>query len=342
MSTTIKDIAQLLHLSVSTVSKALNDYPDVAPETKQRVQEAARSLGYRPNVIAQRLQSRRTGTLGFVLWYGGDSISDPLFNEFLISMLEAAAHHQYDLLVSACPLGTSRPAAYERVIKTGRVDGLILDSTDRDDDRIAYLCQEGFPFVVFGRTEQDIDFPYVDVDGRAGVRQAVQHLIDLDHERIAFIGLPSFSFCAYDRRLGYEAALQSNGLPLEPDLMVEVERGSEEDGYSAMAQLLDMPNPPTAVMVSSDLMAIGALRAAQERGVVVGHDLAMIGFDDISLTAYTHPPLTTLHQPIQEIGERLVDMLVCLIEDRPLPARHVILPPTLIIRESSGKARSDL
>jgi len=339
MSTTIKDIAQLLHLSVSTVSKALNDYPDVAPETKQRVQEAARSLGYRPNVIAQRLQSRRTGTLGFVLWYGEDSISDPWLNEFLISMLEAAARHQYDLLVSACPLGTSRPEVYEQVIRTGRVDGLILDSTDRHDDRITYLCQEGFPFVVFGRTEQDIDFPYVDVDGRAGVRQAVQHLIDLGHRRIAFIGLPSFSFCAYDRRLGYEAALEANGLPLETDLIVEVEAGSEENGYSAMIQLLELSHPPTAVMVSSDLMAIGALRAAQERGVTVGRDLALIGFDDISLAAYTHPPLTTLRQPMQEIGQRLVDMLVCLLEDRPLPERHVILPPPLVIRQSSGETR---
>ncbi|MCR4406112.1 MAG: LacI family transcriptional regulator [Anaerolineae bacterium] len=341
MSPTIKDIAQLLHLSVSTVSKALNEYPDVAPETKQRVQEAARLLDYSPNVIAQRLQSRRTGTLGFVVYYGGNSISDPLFNELLASMLDAAAHHQYDLLVSGCPSGTSRPAAYERMIKTGRVDGFIVDGTDRHDDRIAYLCREEIPFVAFGRTDQNLDFPYVDVDGRAGVCQAVQHLIDLGHQRIGFIGLPSFSFCAHDRRQGYETALQTNDLPLESDLMVEVEAGSEENGYRAMVQLLELSHPPTAVMVSSDLMAIGALRAAQERNLAVGHDLALIGFDDISLAAYTHPPLTTLRQPMAEIGQRLVDMLVCLLENKPLPERHVILLPPLIVRQSSGERRDN-
>jgi len=338
MYPTIKDIAQYLHLSVSTVSKALNDYPDVAPETKQRVQEAVRLLGYHPNVIAQRLQSRCTGTLGFVIFYGGNSISDPLFNELLVSMLDATAHHRYDLLVSGCPASDSHLATYERMIKTGRVDGFILDGTDRHDERVAYLYREGFPFVAFGRTDQNLDFPYVDVDGRAGVRQAVQHLIDLGHKRIGFIGLPSFSFCAYDRRQGYESALQTNGLPLESDLIVEVEAGSEENGYSAMVQLLELSRPPTAVMVSSDLMAIGAMRAMQERGLMVGHDLALIGFDDISLAAYTHPPLTTLRQPMQEIGQCLVDMLVCLLEDKPLPERHTLLVPTLIIRESSGGA----
>jgi LacI family transcriptional regulator len=336
MSVTLKDIARKVGYSVTTVSRALNDYDDVSEETKQLIKRVAQEMGYHPHVIAQSLQRRRTNTVGFIVPATDRYLSDPYFLELLAGIGDGAASCDFDLLVSTCkPMGPKERAVYERMVKGRRVDGIVVARTRCDDERIAYLLSEGFPLVAFGRTASDQDFPYLDVDGESGVCEAVKHLIDLGYRRIGFITPSMYLMFAEHRLAGYRRALQDNGLEFDPALVVEGNL-TQSRGYQRMEQLLDLEEPPTAVVTGNDLMAFGAMEAAQERGLVVGRDVAVIGFDDVPLAAYFHPTLTTIRQPIYDIGKMLSQMLVKIIEGEELAERQIILQPKLVVRESSG------
>lgn len=335
-SVTLKDLAARLNLSITTVSRALAGYDDVAEATRQRVLQAAEEMGYVPDVTARRLKKGRTDTIGFVIPTSGPRFSDPFFSELLAGIGNKAAQHNYDLLVSTqSPDTPEEQAAYRRMVESRLVDGLLVVRTRVRDHRIEYLAKVGFPFVAFGRSDLDVDFPYVDENGAHGLAQATQHLVDLGHRQLAFIAAsPSLMFCV-SRRAGLEATLQRNGLTLLPEYVITGDL-TQQGGFWAMNQLLDLSNPPTAVIACNDLMALGAISAAQKRGLVVGRDAAITGFDDIPWAEHSHPPLTTLHQPIYDIGRQICDMLVRLIQGEELAERHVLLKPELIIRESSG------
>ena len=331
----LRDLAAKLGLSITTVSRALAGYSDVAEATRQRVLQAAEEMGYVPDAVARRLQKGRTDTIGFVIPTFGPRFSDPFFSELLAGIGNEAAEQDFDLLVSTRPPDTAEEhQAYRRMAEGGVVDGLLVVRTRVNDERITYLSQIGFPFVAFGRSDLEMDFPYVDVDGASGLEQLTQHLIDLGHRRVAYISAPKgLMFCKY-RQAGLEASLRQNGLSLTSELMAEGDL-TEAGGFQAMNQLLDLSPRPSAVVACNDLMALGAISAAQKRGLVVGRDLAVTGFDDIPLAAHAHPPLTTVRQPVYAIGRRVCKMLIQLIHNEDLPDRHVLLQPNLIIRESS-------
>ena len=339
MPVTIKDIAKELGLSVSTVSKALNDYPDVAPETRQLVKEAARRMGYRPSAAARTLRTRKTNTIGLIFCLMDRHLTDPYYLDLLSSIGEECSRHGFDLLLSACPDREQEHSAYERMVDGKRVDGIILTGTRHGDERIAYLRKRGFPFVALGRSEEDGDFPYVDVDGAKGVSDGVQHLLDQGYRHIGFIGLPPELICADHRLQGYKMALERNDLSFDPRLVLHCDRLTQEAGYQAMQRLLELDEPPDAAFVCSDEMALGAMRAVQERGLAVGRDFGIVGFDDIPMAAQVQPPLTSVRQPIYEVGTQLCQMLIKLVRGEPLKENHIILPPTLVIRESSGAHR---
>jgi LacI family transcriptional regulator len=336
MSVTLKDIARKVGYSVTTVSRALNDYDDVSEETKQLIKRVAREMGYHPHVIAQSLQRKRTNTVGFIIPATERYLSDPYFLELLAGIGDGAASYDFDLLVSTCkPMDPKERLVYERMVKGRRVDGIIVARTRCNDERITYLVREGFPLVAFGRTASNLDFPYLDVDGEKGVCEAVEYLIGLGHRRIGFITPPMYLMFAEHRLTGYKRALQSNSLEFDPALVVEGNL-TQSRGRQRMEQLLDLEDPLTAVITGNDLMAFGAMEAAQGRGLVVGRDIAVIGFDDVPLAAHFHPALTTVRQPIYEIGKRLSQMLIKIIEGEELAQRQIILQPELVIRESSG------
>jgi len=333
---TLKDIASRLNLSVTTVSRALGGYPDVAAETRRRVLQAAKEMGYYPNVIAQSLQRRRSNTIGFVIPATERYLSDPFFLELLSGIGDGAAERGFDLLISTCkPLSSEELSVYERMIKGKKVDGVVVARTRKEDARISYLVKEGFPMAAFGRTALELDFPYIDVDGEEGVGQAMAHLLSLGHRRIAFICPPAYLMFTAHRLAGYRRALEESDLEFDPSLVVEGDL-SQSSGYRMMGRLLELDHSPTAVVCGNDLMALGAIRAAQERGLVVGRDVAVVGFDDIPLAEHSHPPLTTVHQPIYEIGKRVSEMVIQIIEGEGLTERRVILRPELVIRASSG------
>ena len=336
MSVTLKDIAHKVGYSVTTVSRALNDYDDVSEETKQLIKRVAQEMGYHPHVIAQSLQRRRTNTVGFIVPATERYLSDPYFLELLAGIGDGAASYDFDLLISTCkPMDPKEPLVYERMVKGRKVDGIVVARTRCDDERITYLASEGFPLIAFGRTASEQDFPYLDVDGEKGVCEAVEYLIGLGHRRIGFISPSMYLMFAEHRLAGYKRALQDNGLELDPALVVEGNL-TQSGGYQRMEQLLDLEEPPTAVVTGNDLMAFGAMETAQERGLVVGHDIAVIGFDDIPLAAYFRPTLTTVRQPIYDIGKMLSQMLIKIIKGEEPAQRQIILQPELVVRESSG------
>jgi LacI family transcriptional regulator len=336
---TLKDIAQRVGVSITTASRALGGYEDVAETTREKVLRAAEELGYYPSATARQLQKQRTDTIGFVIPTFGPRFSDPYFSELLAGIGNEAAHHNFDLLVSTrSPDSSEEEEAYRRLVDGRRVDGVLVVRTRIKDPRLSYLMQRDFPFVAFGRSRANEDFPYLDVDGQKGLRDAVQHLIDVGHERIAYISAPRNLTFATHRLAGYKQALQENRLAYDKDLVV-VGHLTEEDGYQAAHRLLSLSNPPTAIAVANDLMALGAMRAAHERGLDVGHDMAITGFDDIPLAAHARPALTTVRQPIYDIGRRVCQMLIRVIKGEPLAERHILLEPTLVIRESNGASR---
>jgi LacI family transcriptional regulator len=335
MPVTLQDIADRLGVSVATVSRALAGYDDVAPATRQRVLQAAQEMGYRPNIIARMLQKQRTDTIGFIIPTHGPRFSDPYFSELLTGVGNKAAEQEFDLLVSTRAPGAEELKAYERMVMERRVDGLLVVRTRQQDQRIAYLIEQRFPFVAFGRSDLGADFPYLDVDGETGLRQLTQHLIDLGHRRIAYVSAPLDLMFASHRLEGYKEALVANSIPFD-ETLIAVGELTERSGYAAGRDFLTQDECPTAIIACNDLMALGVISAAQGLGLTVGHDVAVAGFDDIPLAEHSHPPLTTMRQPIYEIGQRICEMVIRLLQGETLEERHVILEPQLVVRKSCG------
>ncbi len=336
LAVTLKDLARELGISVTTVSRGLAGYDDVAAETRLRIQEAAERLGYQPNLTARRLQKQKTGILGFIMPTFGPRFSDPFFSEFIAGIGNEAADHDYDLLVSThAPDSAGEQKAYRRAVAQGWVDGLIVVRTREADARIQLLCQHNFPFVAFGRTDDEYDFPYVDEDGEAGMRALTQHFIDLGHRHIAFITPPSGLMFGRYRLKGFSDAMAANGLAVPDGWIVEGDM-TQRGGAELTEQILTLTPRPTAILAGNDLMALGVMNRLQQRGYTVGQDIAVGGFDDIPLVEHAHPPLTTIHQPIYEIGRRTCAMLIEILNGRPPANPHILLTPTLVARASSG------
>lgn len=336
MPVRLKDIAAHLGLSITTVSRALAGYPDVAEKTRQRVLQAAEEMGYYPNATARRLQRCRADTIGFIIPTSGPRFSDPFFSEFLAGIGNEASRQRMDLLVATHPPGPTELETYRRWAGSRRVDGFLLVRTRRNDPRIRFLAERGIPFVSYGRSQVEMDFPYVGVDGERGMYEATQYLIELGHQEIAYIGGPAELQFSMDRLSGVRRALEGHGLALRPDRHVEGQL-TEESGYRCAQQLLTTSPRPTAIMCANDLMALGAMRAVQEQGLQVGPDVAVTGFDDIPVAAHAFPPLTTVRQPIYQIGTLTCRMLVRLIRSEELEERHILLTPELIVRRSTER-----
>lgn len=337
MAVTIKDIAERTGKSITTVSRALAGYDDVAPETKALVRQVADELGYEPNLLAQRLQKRRTDTIGLILPTFGPRFSDPFFSEFLAGVGNRAARSGYDLLVSTQAPGPQEIEAYRRKVQGRQVDGFIVLRTRCQDARIDYLRRAGVPFVVFGRTEGVLDYPFVDEDGALGMRLMADHLARLGYRRIACIAPPDELMFARFRLQGLREGLADHGIILEEDRILRSDL-TQRGGFAAAQSLLAEAALPDAIAACNDLMALGAMSAAQERGLQVGQDVAITGFDDIPMAEHSHPPLTTLHQPIYEIAVTLTEMLLAIIAGRTPQQSQIILKPRLVIRRSCGGA----
>lgn len=333
---TIKDVAAKARVSYQTVSKVLNHQAQVSPETETRIRDAVRELGYTRDQRAHNLRARRSYMLGYS-WAptSADQVNQVL-DLFLQSIMSAAAVAGYHILLFPHPEIKGHIAAYRDLIHSGSVDGFVLSSVEHNDPRIPFLLDEKVPFVAFGRGHTAAAYAYVDVDGKAGVRMATEHLLEQGHRKIAALAWSRRSRVGTDRLNGYLDALHVAGIAVEPKWIARGE-GTVHFGYEAARAWLALPRArrPTAIIAMNDAMAIGAMRAAYEQGLRVGPEIGITGFDDAPLTEYLTPPLTTVRQPIWEIGLTIISILVNLVENKPSPESQVLLPPWLILRESS-------
>jgi LacI family transcriptional regulator/LacI family repressor for deo operon, udp, cdd, tsx, nupC, and nupG len=334
MAATIKQVANLARVSTATVSYVLNGTGTVTQETRRRVLDAVAELNYQPSHAAQTLRGR-SHTLGLALQALPGRLADPTLAELLAGFAGAAAPRGYHLLLATPSEAESEAELCLGLARTGRVDGLLLPDMLVDDERARALCEAGIPHVCAGPAPGGCDSPFVAVDGRAGAQLAVKHLLAQGHRRIGMIQLPSDLADSEPRYQGYADALHAAGLPADPQLIVEAGR-AEEDGYQAMVELLSLPQPPTAVLASSDELAFGAMHALYDAGLSVGADVSLVGFDDLPLAAHMHPPLTALRQPRRRVGEQLAALLIAAIENRGRMPEKVMLGARLIVRRSTG------
>lgn len=332
---TLRELARHLNLSITTVSRALAGYDDVSDATRQRVREAAERLGYQPNPLGQRLRSGRTEAVGLVIPASNGHLGDPYFLELAASLGESLRDHGLDLLVTACRPGPEELEIYRHLVEGRRVDGMVVARTRRWDERIAYLAEKGVPFVCYGRSETPALFPYLDGDGEHGFRVATEHLLKCGHQRIGLINSPEYLNFTHHRQRGYVLALGEAGIAHDPSL---IEHGdlTEESGYSAAKRLLQLNQPPTALLCANDWMAVGAIHAVRKGGMWPGKDISIIGYDDLPVARFTDPPLTTLRQPIRGSGQRLADMLIAHMGGTPAESLQEVHLPELIIRSSVG------
>lgn len=336
MAVTIRDVAKRLRLSITTVSRALDGYDDVATQTRERVIRTARAMGYVPSRAARQLRRQRADTIGYIIPGRAPYFTDPFSAEFIAGLGDAATSHNLDLLISTAPPDTeAERAIYARWTQSQQVDGIVLSRLRLKDWRVKYLAESNLPFVAHGHARMRVDFPYIEMDSRTGFVQLVQHLAKHGHRRIAYIGAPAKFTLQAERFAGYQQGLSDAGIAFDETLVIESDL-TRTGGYQAALQLFKRARRPTALMCVNDLTAIGAMRAAREHGIVIGRDLAVTGYDGTEDSEHTDPPLTTLKQPIYDTAQRLVEMLLKHIAGEPMAEPHIILQPELIIRDSTA------
>lgn len=338
----ISDLAEALGLTKSTVSRALNNYADIAPETRRRVAEAAAAMGYAPMPYAQAVRTGRVRALGLVLELDAPDRYGPFLADFLGGITQEATLEGWTLTVASSNSRDEMEATVTRLLQEHKVDGFILPRTMVEDPRVAFLRAKHVPFVLFGRVGHDRPDPglsWYDVDGAEAMRAAVARLAALGHRRIGFVGAPSAYNFALLRRDGYRAGLAEAGLTFDPviEVMEVIDRAG---GAQAAGAMLDLPEPVTAIVFSTDATALGAYDLARERGLRIGRDLSVISYDGIPEGRMIEPPLTSFAVDSRHAGERLAGLLIAqlrgadpaslqeLVEARLEPGGSDGLPPS--------------
>src|SRR5262245_1412627 len=334
---TMRDIAAVAGVSQSTVSRVLNDVPTrvpIAPETRERVTVAARKLGYRPNPLARGLRGAPTMLLGAVV----RDITDPFFAGAVEALSVAAMGHGYNLVLGHARGRADEAVALTAVLETRHCDAIVLLGDLQDQPRLlGDLADSVVPVVGLWQGSSPLGVPTVDVDNDAGVRAGLDHLVGLGHERIAFVsGRPLGDI--REREAAFHEYMHPQGGVR--DGYVQHVSNTPGGGEAAIRALLALPEPPTAVMTSTDTLAVGALHAAYSQGVNVPADLSVVGFDDILLASHTVPALTTLRMPTADIVAEGVRLAIDFARDPSAPRDPgvTVMAPSLIVRQPTGPA----
>jgi len=335
----LKDLAEHLGLSQTTVSRALNGYPEVKEATRQRVAETAARLGYRPNASALRLATGRSGAVGLVL-RGAEELG-PHMSEFLTGMGARMATEEIDILVTTVDSYQDEVAAYRRIAASQKVDAMILHSPQLVDDRAKLLMDLKIPFVLHGRTNIGEPVAWLDIDNTGGIERATSHLLDLGHRRIALLnGIKGRTFAEH-REIGYLAALSARGVAFDPALMGN-SVFTDEVAFRLAQAMLELRPAPTAFLAGSMMTALGVFRAIRQAGLVLGRDVSMIAHDDVFpyLNADNmYPSMSTTRSSIGQAGTRVAELILQILGGKPVEDVHELWPVELVLRESSGPAR---
>lgn len=332
MGVTIRDVAERAKVSISTVSRVLNDTCNVKADKRDRVLDAAAALGYTPNPAAQSLHSRKTGAIGILLPY----VSGEFYAELLNGIDSAAQDGGRMLLISTSHNSEEElEAAMKGMYR--RVDGLLVMAPVTTSNAVLGRAPRDIPVVFLNTRTEGEEIPLISFDNYGGMRAMTEHLIERGHRNIGFITGPSTAFDAQERFRGHREALHAAGISLREDLIVDGEF-TQQAGYDGARYLLSLAQRPTAIMTSNDDAAIGALSAIREAGLSVPDEIALTGFDDIPSARFAVPPLTTVHVPARELGSRSVKILESAIDhgvDAALAEAGDVLPVELRVRESS-------
>jgi LacI family transcriptional regulator len=337
----LKQLSHMLQLSQTTVSRALNGYPEVSEETRRRVMDAAKRHGYRPNPSARRLATGKAGMIGHVLPTGASVDIDPHFVEFLSGLGDYARGHDLDLVLSPTD-ADDEETTYRRVVANKQVDAVYVSSPRPADRRVRLLQQLGLPYIVHGRSEGlGFDYPFMDIDNEGAFHEAGRLLTQLGHKRVALINGETGETFAIFRQRGLTRALAAAGLALPPQSIRSVKM-TEENGFRATRSLMDQERRPTALVCSSLIMSLGVMRALNELGLSVPGDVSVIAHDDVF--PWLKPenfavPLSTTRSSIRAAGARIAERLAARISGIETHARTEIWPVDLVVRGSIGGAK---
>ncbi len=333
---TIRDVADAAGVSVATVSRVINGRPDVAAETRDEVMRHVRAQNFTTNRSARALSVGRTGFVGFTMPY----VRADYFAAILAGVVEAAYDQGMRLVLSATLREHDREVSLLETLTDGATDGAIILLPEETNQELEALQATGYPFVVADpRVPLTDGLPAVSAAHRAGAKAATDHLLALGHRRIAHISGPRRWAATEERIEGYHGALAAAGVLPSPELLAE---GDFEipGGYAAACRLLDLPEPPTAIFASNDNMAVGVLRATRERGLAVPEDLSVVGFDDAEIAQSVTPALTTVRQPLGELGRTAVSVLMRLIDRQRVETLRVELATRFVLRDSTRAPRA--
>ncbi len=328
---TITEVARKARVSTQTVSRVLNNRPDVSPETRQRVQRVIRRLGYQPSAIARSLVSRRTRTLGLIT----ADFSDYFFTQVIAGAEVEARKHGYFFMLGSTERNPQDEPEYIRLLTERHVEGILFarPSTEPDHHYLISLLRDGVPVVTTAYHLPGETLTVVDVDNVDGALQATRCLLEHGHHQVAMITGPAIWKSVNDRTRGYTLALEKAGIAVDPSLIAEG-NWSYQGGYQAMQELLARGRPFSAVFAQNDRMAIGAMRALREAGRRAPHSVSVVGYDDIPVAEYCDPPLTTIRQPMRQVGEVATRLLIQAIEEPGSVQGEVLLKTELIHRGS--------
>lgn len=322
---TLKDIAEAVGKSVAAVSRALNNYDDISPETREHIKRVAREMGYAP-----------TDIIGFIMPSITPRAADPYLSEIMTSITGEAARQGFDLLVSTCASGPEEERAYLRLINGRRVDGFIVTRPRWRDPRINLLLEKHFPFAVIGATNIEGNFFRAYEDETQGARLVVEHLAAQGHNKIALVNTEPELFFSSNFLAGFREAMAEANLPINREF-VQSSGLTQKDGYQVAQKLLSKPEAPTAIVVADDVVALGVMAAIQDQGLEVGSDILVTGYGDILLAEYAQPPLTTIHRPTHLLGQKACQMLTARLRGKSTET-SVVFKPSLVIRQSSDLA----
>ncbi|MGM9923998.1 MAG: LacI family DNA-binding transcriptional regulator [Bacillus sp. (in: firmicutes)] len=335
MTITIKDVAKMANVAPSTVSRVISNNPKISEKTKRKVRAAMKELGYHPNFIARCLANQSTQVIGIVL---PNTVSayfqNPFFSIAYKGISERAHERNYALQISTGATEEERFDDVVEMVQGGRVDGIILLYSRVDDKILEYLKERNFPFVLIGKPyDYSEEITHVDNNNCKAAREATAYLIELGHKRIAFVGENEQYVVLQERRKGYEEALAKAGLSVDSNLILS-DSSVLSGEKKALQSLMKLPEPPTAMIVTDDLLALSLMSTLKSMGVAVPEDMSMISFNNIIYTEFASTPLTSIDIGIADLGDQAITCLIQQLTNPKEPMKRILLPYEMIKRKS--------
>lgn len=328
---TIKDVAKEAGVSYSTVSRVVNNKSYVNPNTRERVLQSMLRLGYQVNLHARSLAGGQSNVIGLLVV----DLTTQYMGEIISGIDDVLAANQYELMLYTTHRRKAKESAYVHMMARGLADGLLISLPREPEAYLKFLRQKGFPYVIIDHRSDESSDRFVSADNFQGGYDATKHLIELGHRRIAIVTGWMDMTSARDRLGGYQAALADFNIPFEPELLFEGDF-SQPGGFRGGMYLLEVGERPTAVFASNDISAMGVIEAVRAQGLQVPRDMSVVGFDDIPTAALLSPKLTTIRQPLQDMGKSATQMLLDLLKNVEDTPESIIFPTELIVRETTA------